>query len=388
MSAAIPQRYGRKGPVGAETLARLLTMRDAMGITRIADITGLDRVGIPVMQVVRPFSLSNAVSQGKGGDPTAAAISALLESAEACFAERVERFDTVVASAKALGVPRDRFAKHLQVGLASSWYEEETAWTYATDLVSGSPEVVPLELVHTAYVYPALSHDGLFAASSTGLAASLAETDAVTHGLFECIERDALARANLTHGFLQRSRIDPDTIDHPGLNELVETLTANRMLVALWHAPSKVGVPVIWCQLMETDELGPPLLPYQADGSAASFDLAAAAGHAIYEAAQTRLAAISGARDDIALASYPKYPDWDGIRAHRRLLAEGPCTLDFRELAGQEFATGRGELDLLLSKLESIENSKVLFVPIDTAPLDDLSVVKILVPALQPLLEG
>ena len=40
------------GPPPAEALARLMAMRDALGITRIADITGLDRIGIPVMQAV------------------------------------------------------------------------------------------------------------------------------------------------------------------------------------------------------------------------------------------------------------------------------------------------------------------------------------------------
>ena len=63
----------------------LMAMREALGITRIADITGLDRLGIPVMQAVRPFSLSNAVSQGKGASLAQAAISAILESAEVVF---------------------------------------------------------------------------------------------------------------------------------------------------------------------------------------------------------------------------------------------------------------------------------------------------------------
>jgi len=385
MAFAIPERYPRTGPPGAEVLARLLAIRDVLGITRIADITGLDRLGLPAIQVVRPFSLSNAVSQGKGADLAAATVSALLESAESCFAERVDAFGTELASARSLGIPRARFAKHLRADAPSDWYEEELAWVRARDLLTDGREMVPFELVHTAYVYPPLQRDGCFLSSSTGLAASFAGADATLHGILECVERDAIALANARHGFLHDARIDPDTIDHPDLNELIERIRACGMLVGLWYAPSRTGIPVAWCQLMESGDRGPPILPYEADGSAASCNLAAAIGHAIYEAAQTRLAAISGARDDMTVASYPRYPDWDRISAHRRLLAEGPRRLNFRALADRQDAPS--DLDSTMSRLERARIPSALSVAIDTSPAEALSVVKILIPALQPLLE-
>jgi ribosomal protein S12 methylthiotransferase accessory factor len=359
-----------------------------MGITRIADITGLDRLGIPVMQVVRPFSLSNSVSQGKGPDSTAAAISAILEAAECCMAERLDCFPTQVTSARALEIPPDRFKWHLREDSTPAWHETDTAWTTAHDLLSGNPAWVPFELVHTAYIHPARPHDGMFLSSTTGLAASFVEAEAVTHGILECIERDAIARAMVTHGFLQRSRIDLATIDHPGLAELIGSLTAKGMLVALWHAPIAVGVPVIWCQLMESEAMQDSLLPYQSDGSAASLDVAATIGHAIYEAAQTRLAAISGARDDMTRAAFPKYPNWDRIRAHRRLLRNGPCSVDFRALVDASDAAGGNELDRLLSLLRKAGVPNVFLTQIDTASVSDLRVVRLVIPALLPLLDG
>ena len=383
---AIPERYPRTGPARGETLARLLAVRGQLGITRIADITGLDRLGLPAIQVVRPFSLSNAVSQGKGADLTAAAISALLESAESCFAERIDAFATVVASAKALGVPADVFAMHMPADVPGLWHEQECAWIEARDLLTGRRAMVPFGLVHTAYVYPPRRHDEWFLSSSTGLAASFAGTDATLHGILECVERDAIALANVRHGFLHDARIDPATIDHPGLNALLEALRDRGMLVGLWFAPSRTGIPVVWCQLMESGDHGLPMLPYEANGSAASGDLVAAIGHAIYEAAQTRLAAISGARDDITAASYPRYPDWDRIRAHRRLLAEGPRSLSFAALADRP--EGPADLDSLLARQEAAGVSSVLSVAIDTSTVEGLSVVKVLIPALQPLLEA
>jgi YcaO-like protein with predicted kinase domain len=60
-----------------------------MGITRIANVTGLDSVGIPVVMVCRPNSRSVAVSQGKGIDLGSAHASGLMEAAELYHAETI-----------------------------------------------------------------------------------------------------------------------------------------------------------------------------------------------------------------------------------------------------------------------------------------------------------
>ena len=52
----------------AETVARVTPLMALMGITRVADVTGLDRIGVPVVMVCRPNARSLAVSQGKGCD--------------------------------------------------------------------------------------------------------------------------------------------------------------------------------------------------------------------------------------------------------------------------------------------------------------------------------
>jgi class 3 adenylate cyclase/predicted ATPase len=48
----------------ADTLERVSPFMPDLGITRIANVTGLDRIGIPVVMVCRPNSRSIAVSQG------------------------------------------------------------------------------------------------------------------------------------------------------------------------------------------------------------------------------------------------------------------------------------------------------------------------------------
>ena len=60
------------------TIARLEPLWDALGITRVANLTGLDRIGVPVVMVCRPNARSSAVFHGKGIDLAAAKASGLM----------------------------------------------------------------------------------------------------------------------------------------------------------------------------------------------------------------------------------------------------------------------------------------------------------------------
>ena len=55
----------------------------------MAEVTGLDRIGIPVWMAVRPNSRTLAVSQGKGVSAAHARASAVMEAAEIAIAEDI-----------------------------------------------------------------------------------------------------------------------------------------------------------------------------------------------------------------------------------------------------------------------------------------------------------
>src|SRR3954469_10768442 len=59
------------------------------GITRVADLTGLDRIGIPVFSVCRPNSRSISVAMGKGVTAVAAKVSGVMEALESFQAENI-----------------------------------------------------------------------------------------------------------------------------------------------------------------------------------------------------------------------------------------------------------------------------------------------------------
>jgi ribosomal protein S12 methylthiotransferase accessory factor len=69
----------------ALTIARQLAVD--LGMSRLADVTGLDRIGMPVWQAVRPWGRSLSVHQGKGLDADSARLGACMEAIECSHAE-------------------------------------------------------------------------------------------------------------------------------------------------------------------------------------------------------------------------------------------------------------------------------------------------------------
>src|SRR6266852_5774176 len=71
------------------TLQAIRPLLREFGITRCADVTGLDSVGIPVYCAIRPRARNVQVSNGKGVSPDEANVSALMEAIELAHAEGV-----------------------------------------------------------------------------------------------------------------------------------------------------------------------------------------------------------------------------------------------------------------------------------------------------------
>src|SRR6185503_10372673 len=85
-----------------ETLALARRAAGLVGVTRVADVTRLDSIGIPTYQAIRPTARTVAVSQGKAATPELAKLSALMESIELWHAEQPPN-PVVRASARDLG---------------------------------------------------------------------------------------------------------------------------------------------------------------------------------------------------------------------------------------------------------------------------------------------
>src|SRR5690242_16782687 len=85
-----------------QTLAAIRPLLPRFGITRLADLTGLDCLGIPVAAAHRPAAATLSVAQGKGATLTAAKVSAAMEAIETWHAEGAVPAPAETAPAAAL----------------------------------------------------------------------------------------------------------------------------------------------------------------------------------------------------------------------------------------------------------------------------------------------
>ena len=309
----------------AQTLARMRPVMAMMGITRIANVTGLDRIGVPVAVACRPNARSLSVSQGKGIDLDASKASALMESIEAWHAERLDhplklgsledlRYTHRLADVD--GLPR----------LENSTFHPLASllWIEGADLLAGVTRWVPYELVHTNYTLPLPSGSGCFAATSNGLASGNHLLEAISHAICEVVERDAIAlwqlraRGGLDDGDGQSSaRLDLASVDDPDCRAVLEKFRIADVAVSVWDITSDIGIATFACLISESDDPFHPL--YSALGMGCHPAREIALLRALTEAAQSRLTVISGSRDDVARGDYERTRSPDVLRRDRAL---------------------------------------------------------------------
>ncbi|PCK80915.1 YcaO-like family protein [Rhizobium sophoriradicis] len=297
-----------------QTVQHILARKAEYGITRLGSITGLDRIGVPVVQVVRPRSRSVAVSQGKGLTFPLAAISGLMESLEGWASERIEPERTFMASLREMNSRGDW--SHLGIGRD----EEILSWIDGLDLLSGGQMAVPLALVDTAYLVPS-PHAHWIARDTTGLAAGTSLQGAVLHACLEILERQARCTAMKTPHFFDRFQIDSPSVQSGSAGDIMQRLAQTGFVVGIWQIPAPHSLPVYWCHVME-DASRPPFAPLPAEGFGCDFSHDTALTSALLEACQSRLGVISAARDDIRTELYG-HADISELAAWREQLAKG-----------------------------------------------------------------
>src|SRR5438067_4400964 len=135
-----------------ETLRKIRPLTPVMGITRIANVTGLDCIGIPVVMVCRPNSRSIAVSQGKGTTLIAAKVSGLMESIEGYHAEHIT-LPLKLASYEELCYTHPVVDVRQLPRPADTVFHPNTPllWIEGFDLVENGNMWLPYELVHLNY---------------------------------------------------------------------------------------------------------------------------------------------------------------------------------------------------------------------------------------------
>jgi ribosomal protein S12 methylthiotransferase accessory factor len=288
----------------SETLAKLRPLLfPIFGITRIADITGLDHLGIPVAICIRPNSKLLSTSQGKAFNKELAQISAIMESIEAWHAENISEA-TLFASYNQM--QREHLVPELNLLLKSTiCYENvsdiKVAWIKAKNLIDDQDFYLP----YAYYCLDSTRDDGchgLFPSNSNGLAAGNSYDEALCHALFELIERDCIHDiTQLTPLELYPRRVKLDSIDSPNNKLLIERIHKEGLEIYIWDITNKYKVSTFTVEINDS-KLVRHLGRFVGYGTHLSKEVALS--RAITEAIQCRLTLISGSRDDLMPSLY------------------------------------------------------------------------------------
>lgn len=269
----------------------------AYGITRVAELTGLDVIGMPVYMAVRPLATTVGVSQGKGATPLLARISAVMEAIEMSVCERY--FTTpasFVATAAELDLPYSTsHTTPTERSVISDHFP--LRWVPAVSLGEGTPTFLPLRSVAMDGISDGTWRPPTQFCSANGLASGNNLAEATIHALLEVIERYSTAGMARTP-IHERRVVDLGTLPDCWSRELIEHLHACDFWVEAVNCSTVPGVAAFAVFIWHSD------MPSLYAGSGAHFLPEIALQRALTEAVQSRMSIISGTREDIGPVSY------------------------------------------------------------------------------------
>ncbi|GMM90604.1 YcaO-like family protein [Vibrio fortis] len=356
-----------------------------MGITRIANITGLDHIGIPVVTVCRPNSYAISVAQGKGLDLISAKVSGAMEAIETYHAEHIDlplKLADFYQLSKKYSVVNINALPKLEFSQFSE--HEQRLWIKGTDLFNRQSIYVPYEVVHCNYTLPLPTGSGAFIMSSNGLASGNSLEEAIVHGLCETIERDALALWKIKQRHIvdqHANQLDLKTVDDEDCLTIIEKYRLANVDVQVWDITTDIALPSFFCRIISNSQEQGPLYP--AFGSGTHPCKAISLLRALTEAAQTRLTMISGSRDDIDANAYSSI----STKNTEQALNISPKVLrNYKDIQSWNNTCFTKDIELILSQLNKVGLNQAVFVNLEKSEYR-IPVVRVIVPGLEGIQE-
>ena len=390
-----------------ETVRRHGELGRRLGITRIADVTGLDRIGIPTFSAIVPDSGDYlSVYMGKGSRRADARAGALMEAIERQSALKA-RPQLLRGSVSEL---RSRTALIDPATLVTALREDYSEsrvydWVAGYDLLNDCETLVPAACA--GYMWNHLREPGPVQRTTThGLSAGNCLEETVSQALCEWVERDAWTIAEVLCHWRPRAILETMTGLDPGsaseddrepfpclslegIGEPVDGLLARFRRAGLEPVVRDLtvdlGIPVVVASVAED---AAPGFPQVHMGIGAHPDLRVAASRALTEAAQSRCGDIQAMREDIEQHDSAA-PHVGGhtrrtafIDRRRWVLSRSTRERDWRDVPEQRNADILDDIRLLLARLRRAGIRQAVMV--DLSPPDSSAVVlRMMVPGLE-----
>ena len=360
------------------------------GITRLTEITDLDRVKIPVFSAIRPTAQSGGVSvyAGKGATREQAKASAMMEGFERYSGERqkkdnertfVDTYNNIkdnpsiennVLDPKELLLPKN----YGNQNVANSRLE----WIGAEDIISEENILVPSNAVFHPYIPTrdvSPSPVAIFKGNTNGLASGNIIEEAVLHGIFEVVERDAWSIFELTKR--NKREINQDDIDNEIINELLDKFHSEGIDIKLMDITADLKITTVAASADDTILKDPALLTL---GVGTHLNPEVAVIRALTEVAQSRATQIHGTREDTIRADFMRKSGYERMKKmnkHYFQKEENPISL--KDIEDKSSNSIKRDIETSIEEVQKAGFDKILYTDLTREEIG-INVARVIIP--------
>lgn len=362
----------------------------AAGITRLTEITDLDRIKIPVFSAIRPTAQEGSVSvyAGKGATKEQAKASAMMEGFERYSAERqdsdgertiVDTYNNIQrgqSSVENALNPRDLI---LPKNFTTDNVENSRLeWIEAEDIISEKNIYLPANAVFHPYiptreVRP--SPIAIFKGNTNGLASGNIIEESVLHGIFEVVERDAWSIFELTKR--NKKEINPDTIENDIINELLDKFHKEGINIKLMDLTADLKITTIAASADDTLLKDPALLTL---GVGTHLNPEVAAVRALTEVAQSRATQIHGTREDTIRADFMRKAGYEHMKKmNKHYFSKEEERIDLGDIEDKSSNSIKKDIETSIEEVQKAGFDQVLYTDLRRDEIG-ISVVRVVIP--------
>ena len=355
------------------------------GITRITEITHLDRVKIPVFSSIRPTAQSGGVSvyAGKGATVEQARASAMMEGFERYSAEKQDIDQEKISISAYNEIKNDSVLNPRDLLLPKSFENQniemqKLEWIEAEEIISESPILVPANAVFHPYIpnreiKP--SAMAMFKGNTNGLASGNVIEEAVLHGIFEVVERDAWSIFELTKR--NKKQIDLDTIENDTVSELVEKFTEQGIKIKLMDITADLKIPTIVASADDTVLKDAALLTL---GVGTHLNPEIAAIRALSEVAQSRATQIHGTREDTVRADFMRKAGYENMkRTNKDYFVEEDEKINLSDIENKITGSIKKDIEVSIEEVQKAGLDKVIYYDLTREEIG-VNVARVIIP--------
>jgi ribosomal protein S12 methylthiotransferase accessory factor YcaO len=409
-----------------DTLKELALVCKKIGITRISDITTMDKLYIPNYSAILPGTEDSIwVYSGKGASKSHAKASALMEAVERyCSLSNTSSRIYIQGTYSELSKTYHKVLHPSEVvePVDAGYTEKKTIMDFMVgfDLIMNEKVLVPAQLVLSKYSPKSPSVGAFLYSHTNGLASGNVLEEAICHALCEVIERDAASIADLSassipysilekvinslkesHRYSTNQILENEFVDDPSIFPEVsisEIAEESEPIKFLNNSFAQAGLSLLIKDITQEDINIPTFVAssiewitsdygYFAKGYGTHLDARIALIRAITELSQTRAANIQGARDDFKKIQYKENDEiyrrkWPFMQPSSSPEKNNSKAIMFSKITTYIKEDILEDIKLILTQLKKAGLKRAIIVNL-TNPDIGIPVVRAIVPGLE-----